>query len=87
MVWVDSGGAERRSCEMRLAGTGDGYGLVIRDEKKTRVEPFGDLRELLSREHQLLSAWKAQGWKNAEAAQPTVRGTHGAGSRAILETA
>ena len=73
MVWFYARGSERRSCETRLAIAGDGYELVIRDEKKTRVEPFIDLRELLSREHQLLAAWKAQGWKNAEAAQPSVR--------------
>jgi hypothetical protein len=73
MVWFYARGQERRSCETRLAAVPGGYELVIREAQTTSVESFTDLRKLLSREHQLLTAWKAQGWKNAEAAFASLR--------------
>ena len=73
MVWFYARGVERRSCETRLALVGQGYELVIREGKESSVERFTELRKLLSREHQLLTAWKAQGWRSAEAAQLRLR--------------
>ena len=63
MVWFYARGAERRSCETRLSADGDGYELVVQDGSATHVESFASLRDLLSREHELLSAWRAQGWR------------------------
>ena len=62
MVWFYTRGREQRSCETRLALIGDGYELVVREHGETRTERFGDLQRLLSREHELLAAWRAQGW-------------------------
>jgi hypothetical protein len=69
MVWFYARGAERRSCETRLAIEGDGYELVVRDASDIRIERFSDLRKLLGREHELLTAWRAQGWRNAQEGQ------------------
>ena len=66
MVWFYARGLERRSCETRLALAGEGYELVIRDGEHARIERFTELSKLLAREHQLLTAWKAQGWRHAE---------------------
>jgi hypothetical protein len=69
MVWFYARGAERRSCETRLAIEGDGYELVVRDASETRIERFTDLPKLLAREHELLAAWRAQGWRNPQEGQ------------------
>jgi hypothetical protein len=73
MVWFYARGPERRSCETRLALLGAGYELAIREGKQTSVERFSDLRQLLAREHELLAAWKAQGWRSQNGADHTVR--------------
>ena len=73
MVWFYTRGVERRSCETRLSEDGDGYELVIREGGKARVERFADLRKLMSREHQLLATWRAQGWNNADAGYASLR--------------
>ena len=62
VVWFYSRGPAKRSIETRLALEGDGYELVIDDGLK-RVESFPDLPTLLTREHELRDAWKAQGWR------------------------
>jgi hypothetical protein len=73
MVWFYTRGVERRSCETRLAADGKAFELVIREPGKAQVERFADLPKLMAREHQLLTAWRAQGWKNAESAYAAVR--------------
>lgn len=73
MVWFYARGKERRSCETRLALVGDGYELVIREGRRAWVEPFTELRQLLAREHELLAAWKAQGWTNEDGTYASVR--------------
>ena len=73
MVWFYARGPERRSCETRLALVGDGYELVIREGNQTSVERFAELRKLLAREHELLAAWKAQGWRTQDGADRAVR--------------
>lgn len=64
MVWFYALGSARRICETRLAVEGEGYELVITDSSGTHVERFPELSQLLSREHELLAAWRAQGWRS-----------------------
>ena len=68
MVWFYARGAERRSCETRLASDSDGYELVVREAGKEWIEQFTDIQKLLAREHELLAAWRAQGWRIATGA-------------------
>jgi hypothetical protein len=65
VVWFYALGPERRICETRLAAEGDGYELVVTDSSGTHVERFPELSELLHREHELLAAWRAQGWRSS----------------------
>jgi hypothetical protein len=57
------------TCETRLNPEGPGYQLVITESAHERIENFAELRKLLAREHELLLAWRAQGWRDA--GQPT----------------
>jgi hypothetical protein len=64
MVWFFvRGSGERRTCETRLAEGGEGYELVTTDATGVHVEVFPDLYALLAREHELLGAWRAMGWR------------------------
>jgi len=63
MLWSYWRGNERRTCEVRLAAAGPDYELVITENGRPRVESFADVASLLAREHELLAAWRAQGWK------------------------
>ena len=54
---------ERRTCETRLAVAGEGYELVVTDDTGVHAEAFRDLSSLLAREHELLGAWRAMGWR------------------------
>ena len=63
MLWAYSRGGDRRTCEVRLAATSPDYELVITEGGRQRVESFTDVASLLSREHELLTAWRAQGWE------------------------
>ena len=47
--------------------------LVIPEPGKIHVERFPDLPKLMAREHQLLTAWRAQGWNNADAGYASLR--------------
>ena len=74
MVWFYVRGPERRSCETRLAAEGGGYELIVTDGAAVHVEKFLELPKLLAREHELLAAWRAQGWREATGAdQPRGR--------------
>jgi len=57
-------GNDRRMCETRLRQDGPGYELVVTDGAEERVETFVELAKLLAREHELLQAWRAQGWRD-----------------------
>jgi hypothetical protein len=57
------------TCETRLHPHGPGYQLVITESAHERIENFAELPKLLAREHELLTAWRAQGW--SETGQPT----------------
>jgi hypothetical protein len=65
MVWFYSRGNDTRTCETRLAVDGQGYELIVTDSEGVHVERFDELADLLGREHQLLAAWRAQGWREA----------------------
>jgi hypothetical protein len=58
-------GDRRLTCETRLNPLGAGYELVVIDDGVTRVESYVELSALLSREHELLQAWRAMGWREA----------------------
>jgi hypothetical protein len=64
-------GDHRLACETRLNPLGPGYELIITEDGVTRIEPFQELAGLLSREHELLQAWRAMGWRDTIAAPPT----------------
>jgi hypothetical protein len=52
------------TCETRLNPQGPGYQLVLTESEHERIENFAELRNLLAREHELLRAWRAQGWRD-----------------------
>lgn len=56
----------RLRCETRLNPMGDGYELVIREDDAERIEQFERMGDLLFREHELLAAWRAMGWRQVD---------------------
>jgi hypothetical protein len=63
VIWFFVLGHERRVSETRLALEGDGYELIVSDSSGNHVEHFTELPKLLAREHELVAAWRAQGWR------------------------
>jgi hypothetical protein len=57
-------GTSTMSCETRLNPAGVGYELVITEDGRTRTEQSNELAAMLAREHELLQAWHAQGWRD-----------------------
>jgi len=57
--------------ETRLNPDGEGFQLVITENATTRIESFNTLAPLLAREHELLQAWRAQGWRDVGAPAKT----------------
>jgi hypothetical protein len=55
-----------RMCETRLQPDGPGYELVVTDGPCSYVERFMELSALLAREHALMLAWYAQGWRTPD---------------------
>jgi hypothetical protein len=49
---------------------GPGYELIVVDGTRRRTERFGSVAALLSREHELLSAWRALGWQDVTTRTP-----------------
>ena len=64
MIFFFRRGAESLSCETRLNSSGKGYELLVNENGKERVESFTTVPDLLAREHELLQAWRAQGWQD-----------------------
>ena len=65
-------GAQRQSCEIHEASLW--YELVITAPNGvTRVERYTERAGMLRRQHELLTAWKAQGWKEVEPEPAAVR--------------
>lgn len=65
MMYFFRRGEQNLTSETRLNPDGPGYQLVIRENDEVRVESFDALPMLLAREHELLQAWRAQGWTEA----------------------
>jgi hypothetical protein len=58
-------GDQRQSCEVREASLW--YELVVTPpDGKARIERYTERAALLRRQHELLCAWKAQGWRELE---------------------
>lgn len=76
MIWFYCRGPEVRSCEVRLVNDGQGYELVIVDGSRQRTERFGSVSALLSREQELLAAWRALGWQDVTTRSPGGRRLH-----------
>ena len=66
MVYFLKRGDRSLICETRLAETGPGYELVITKDGSSHIEPYADLAVLLAREHELIQAWRAQGWSEVK---------------------
>jgi hypothetical protein len=64
-------GSAQMTCETRLNPEGPGYQLVIGTGSEERVEPYAELSDLLSREHELLQEWRAQGWRESAPRVPS----------------
>ena len=56
----------RLQYETRLSPIGDGYELVVTESGTERTERFRTVGELLTREHELLTAWRAMGWRQTD---------------------
>ena len=67
MLYVFVRGSERKTCETRLSADGAGYELVIAEDGVERVDRYSTMDRLLAREHELLQAWRAQGWTEPQA--------------------
>jgi len=64
VVFFFQRGDAKLSSETRLNPDGPGFQLVITENAATRIEAFDSLPKLLAREHELLMAWRAQGWRD-----------------------
>ena len=65
MTWVFTKGSKRMSCEPREAMLW--YELVVTGpDGVARVERYTERAGMLRRQHELLCAWKAQGWLEME---------------------
>jgi len=76
MIWFYCRGPEVRTCEVRLLNDGPGYELIIVEGSRRRIERFGSIAALLSREHELLAAWRALGWQDVTVRSPGGRHLH-----------
>jgi hypothetical protein len=73
MLYFFRRGDSALSCETRLNPDGPGYQLVISENNVRRIEHFNELPKLLAREHELLLAWRAQGWRDLTLARTPSR--------------
>ena len=65
MTWLFAKGQQRMCCEAREAMLW--YELVITEpDGVPRVERYTERAGMLRRQHELLCAWKAQGWQELE---------------------
>jgi hypothetical protein len=69
VVYFFRRGDSKLISETRLNPDGPGYQLVVTENGAMHVESFDKLQQLLAREHELLLAWRAQGWRDV--GQPT----------------
>jgi len=65
-------GKQRQSCDVLEASLW--YELIITEGNAAkRVERYTERAAMLRRQHELLTAWKAQGWQEVEAEPAAVR--------------
>ncbi len=65
-------GNQRQSCDIHEASLW--YELIITGPKGVpRVERYTERAAMLRRQHELLTAWKAQGWRELEAESAATR--------------
>jgi hypothetical protein len=65
MTWLFAKGRQRMSCEARE--TMLWYELIVTGpDGVARVERYTERAGMLRRQHELLCAWKAQGWSELE---------------------
>ena len=62
MVFFFRRGNDSLTCETRLNPDGSGVQLVVTQAERVHVEQFETVAAMLAREHELLQAWRAQGW-------------------------
>ena len=62
MLYVFTRGSHRKTCETRLSADGSGFELVVGEDGVEHVDRYTSMERLLAREHELLQAWRAQGW-------------------------
>ncbi len=62
MLSVFTRGPERKTCETQLSADGEAFELVVAEAGVEHVDRFSSIERLLAREHELLQAWRAQGW-------------------------
>jgi hypothetical protein len=66
MLYVFVRGSQRKTCETRLSADGAGYELVVSEEGVERIDHYASMERMLAREHELLQAWRAQGWEQPQ---------------------
>ncbi len=72
MTWVFAKGRQRMSCESREAMLW--YELVVTGpDGVARVERYTERAGMLRRQHELLCAWQAQGWRELGEESATAR--------------
>ena len=70
-MMVFAKGGKRQRCEVHEASLW--YELIVTGpDGVARVERYTEKAGMLRRQHELLTAWKAQGWKELEE-EPAVR--------------
>ena len=70
MVYFFRKGLSTLSCETRLSAEAAGYELITTRDGHSQVEVFPTVAALLAREHELLQAWRAVGWREIGGAAP-----------------
>jgi hypothetical protein len=72
MTWLFAKGRQRMSCEAREAMLW--YELIVTGpDGVARVERYTERAGMLRRQHELICAWKAQGWSELENESAAVR--------------
>jgi hypothetical protein len=72
MTWLLAKGSQRMACEAREAMLWCEL-VVTEPDGVTRVERCTERAGMLRRQHELLCAWKAQGWRELEEEPASVR--------------
>ena len=72
MIWVLAKGRQKMSCEAREAMLW--YEIIVTEPNgDVRVERYTERAGMVRRQHELLCAWKAQGWSESEEEPAPVR--------------